>query len=94
MSLALRLHEKVGIPSWLFFMFIGNVMENAEKSLTLIPTNTIVSLVCPKGIESSMQSLTSSIVILNLYLIKGVVGVLINKFFVGAEEKNIDEKLW
>lgn len=94
MCLALRLHEKVGIPSWLFFMFIGNVMENAEKSLTLIPTNTIISLVCPKGIESSMQSLTSSIVILNLYLIKGVVGVLINKFFVGAEEKNIEQKLW
>ena len=94
MSLALRMHEKDGIPSELFFNFIGNVMENAEKSSTLIPTNTIISLVCPKGIESSMQSLKSSIVVLNMYLIKGLVGVLINKIFVGAEEKKIEEKLW
>ena len=34
MILALRLHEKIGIPSWLFYMLVGNVMESIEKILT------------------------------------------------------------
>ena len=32
--LALRLHEKIGIPSWLFYMLVGNVMESIERVLT------------------------------------------------------------
>lgn len=65
MVLALRWHEILGIPSWLFYMFIGQVLEHTERVITQVPFNTIILLVCPKGIEASMASLNSVIIILN-----------------------------
>ena len=53
-----------------------------------------MSLVCPKGIEASLLSLNSSIVGLNIYGIKSLMGVFINQLFVQAKTENIEEKLW
>ena len=49
---------------------------------------------CPKGIEASLLSLNSSIVGMNIYGIKSLMGVLINSLFVKAQNDNIAEKLW
>ena len=49
---------------------------------------------CPKGIEASLLSLNSSIVGMNIYGIKSLMGLFINHFFVGAKNENIEEKLW
>ena len=46
---------------------------------------------CPKGIEASLLSLNSSIVGMNIYGIKSLMGLLINRFFVGAKNENIEE---
>ena len=69
-------------------------MESTERIITSIPSNTIVSLVCPKGIEASLLSLNSTIVGLNIYGIKSLMGILLNNLFIKAEKKNIEEKLW
>ena len=86
----MRWHEKIGIPSWLFYMFIGQVLEHAEKIMTQVPVNTIVSLVCPKGIEASISSVNMTIIILNMFVLKGLVGVLVNRLFVGVDNTNLE----
>ena len=49
---------------------------------------------CPKGIEASLLSLNSTIVGLNMFGIKQMMGVFINHYFVKAQNENIEEKLW
>lgn len=78
MVLALRLHEKIGIPSWIFYGFVGSVMESFERVLTQIPCYIIVSLVTPKGIEATMVTFTSTILTFNLFTVKALIGVYIN----------------
>lgn len=91
--LALRWHRKLGIPSWLFYGFIGNVLEGLEKFLTLIPVNVIVALVIPKGVEATVLSLTSTVFAI-CTLNKGLMGILINKMFVHANNLNLEDTLW
>ena len=93
MILALRLHERMKIPSWFFYMFIGNVMEAIEKMLTSLPCNIIVSLVTPDGIEASMLSLTSTVFSI-CSLNKGLMGIFINKVWVHANNSNLEDTLW
>jgi len=61
----LRWHEKINLPSWVLYGFIGNVMENIEKTITKIPVNVIISEVTPLGIESSMLCFASTICNIN-----------------------------
>ena len=92
--LALRWHEKIGIPSWLFYMFIGQVLEHAERIMTQVTVNTIVSLVCPKGIEASMTSVNTTIIVLNMFVLKGLIGVLVNRLFFSVDNTNLEQKMW
>jgi len=75
-------------------MFIGQILEHAERIMTTVPVNTIVSLVCPKGIEASMTSVNTTIISLNMFVLKGIVGVLVNKLFVGVDNNNLEQKMW
>ena len=83
----------MGIPSWLFYGFIGNVLEGLEKFLTLIPVNVIVALVIPKGVEATMLSLTSTVFSI-CSLNKGLMGIFINKVWVHANNSNLEDTLW
>ena len=94
MMFGLRLHERLKIPSLIFYMFIGTFMESIEKMLTSVPSNIIVSLVVPEGIEASMLSLTSTIITLNLYTIKSLVGVIVNKLFTHVTNENLENNFW
>ena len=91
--LALRLHERLKIPSLFFYMFIGTFMEGIEKMLTSLPSNIIISLVVPEGIEASMLSLTSTIITL-IYIIKSLVGVIVNKLFTHVTNENLENNFW
>ena len=75
-------------------MLIGTVMESIEKMLTSVPSNIIISTVTPEGIEGSMLSLTSTIITLNLYTVKSLVGVLVNKLFTHVKKENIENNFW
>ena len=94
MIFALRLHERLKIPSLFFYMFIGTFMEGIEKMLTSVPSNIIVSLIVPEGIEASMLSLTSTIITLNLYTIKSLVCVIVNKLFTHVTNENLENNFW
>jgi hypothetical protein len=69
-------------------------MESAEKKLTEIPVYTIISLVTPHGLESSIISFTSTIISLDIYTIKALSGVYVNEIFVGATKTNLKNTLW
>ena len=79
--ISMRFHEKINLPSWVLYGFIGNVMENIEKTITKIPVNVIISEVTPLGIESSMLCFSSTICNMNIQL-KSLTGVLINSVFI------------
>ena len=65
MIISKRWHHKIKIPSWALYGFIGNVMENIEKTITIIPVNVIISEVTPVGIESTMLCLSSTLYNIN-----------------------------
>ena len=83
----------MGIPSWIFYGFIGNVLEGLEKFLTLIPVNVIVALVIPKGVEATTLSLTSTVFAI-CSLNKSLMGIIINKIWVKANISNLEDTLW
>lgn len=94
MIFGLRLHERLKIPSLFFYMIIGTFMESIEKMITSVPSNIIISTVVPKGIEASMLSLTSTIITLNLYTIKSLIGVVVNKLFTHVTNENLENNFW
>jgi hypothetical protein len=86
-------HDKIKFPSWVIYGFNVNVMENLEKTMTIIPVNVIISEVTPKGIESSMLCLSYTFYDLNLIL-RALGGWCINSIFVHCDDKNIEDNLW
>jgi len=78
LAVSLKIHEKLKIPPYILYCLVGTVMESAEKKLTEIPVYTIISLITPNGIESSIISFTSTLISLNIYTIKALSGVYVN----------------
>ena len=62
--------------------------------MTSVPVNTIVSLVCPKGVEASISSVNTLIITLNMFVLKGLVGVLVNRLFFGVDNTNLEQTMW
>jgi len=67
------------------------INEGIERSLLGIPLHIILAKLTPPGIESSLMALSNTILNLNQHTIRNLIGVWINKKFVGVEKENIDK---
>lgn len=65
--------------------------EGVERMLTLLPSDIIVAKLTPPGIESSMMVLSKTVIIFNQFVLRNIIGALINSTFIGITTSNINE---
>ena len=65
MSLALRLNKNLGIPDVLLYFLGGGIAAVFERGFFFFPAMIIVSKAIPPGIESTMYSLSLTMLSLN-----------------------------
>lgn len=80
----------MGIPHEYVYT-VSFFMESIELSLIMMPARIIIAKLTPPGIESSLMSLSASIIGFNLYTLRGLLGVFINKHFVGVDNDHLDK---
>ena len=87
--LHLGYHEKLGIPTIVLYTLGGGVAQNFEIGFTFFISLVIVSKLVPPGIESTMYSLSVTFIVLNLFVLRAIMGILINHYFVKVTKENI-----
>ena len=80
LCLALQLNKHV--PDIVLFVICGPLAAVMEKMMTALPSNMIMSRVIPHGVEAVMFSLAHTIMNLNMFQLRTMMGVLINKITV------------
>ena len=77
------------MQGYLVYFLAGTFAENIERCLVIIPSYIIMAKLIPKGVESSMMSLNTSIVAISQFAIRAWLGVLINDSFVNVTKENM-----
>lgn len=80
LCLALELNKKV--PTLLLYILSGPIAQIIDKVMTMMPCNIIMSKTIPFGVEATMFSFAHTIINLNLFTLRTLMGVLINDNFV------------
>lgn len=66
------------MPDTALYFLGGAVAQVVERGLTFLPAMIIVSKATPPGIEATMCALAVTLLILNQFILRSVMGVLIN----------------
>ena len=90
-SLALRLNLLVGIPDILMFIVSGPAAAVIERGLTMLPSQIILAKVILPGVEASMISFSATIISLNQFSIRNIMGVVINDKFFQVSNESFDQ---
>lgn len=89
--LVTRLNVKFGIPDVPLYIFSGQLADTLERSLTIMPSYIIMAKIIPKGIEGTLMAFSSTIVALNQFTIRAILGVIINDSFVNVTTSNLND---
>lgn len=97
--LHLGYHEKLGIPTIVLYTLGGGVAQNFEIGFTFFISLVIVSKLVPPGIESTMYSLSVTFIVLNLFVLRAIMGIIINNSFIHVDKDNLkgegeDRYIW
>lgn len=88
--LHLGYHETLGIPTMVLYTLGGGVAQNFEIGFTFFICLVIVSKLVPPGIESTMYSLSVTFIVLNLFVLRAIMGIVINHYFIKVDKENLD----
>ena len=89
--LVTRLNVKFGIPDVPLYIFSGQLADTLERSLTIMPSYIIMAKIIPKGIEGTLMAFSTTIVALNQFTIRAILGVIINDSFVNVTTSNLND---
>lgn len=92
--LTLGYHKSLGIPTVLLYALGGSVAQNFEIGFTFFISLVIVSKLTPPGIESTMYSLSVTFIVLNLFVIRAIMGAKINDWFIHVTNEEFDRYIW
>jgi hypothetical protein len=70
---------------------VGSFAEVVERMLTILPSFIIMSKSIPPGVEATMFSLTATIINLNQFILRAVIGSVVNDMFVGVTNQSLDK---
>ena len=93
-GLVLQWNKQFGIPNVVLYILGGSVASILERGFSTFPSFIIVSKVVPTGVESSMMSLSITIIYLNQFFLRSAIGLLINSTFVHVTKQNTDNYLY
>ena len=89
--LATRYNLELGIPDLALFYLGGAVASVLERGFTFFPSLVMIGKMIPPGIEGTMYSLSVTILILNQFIIRNLMGVWVNYQFIGISKHNMHE---
>jgi hypothetical protein len=81
---ASRLNIKFGVPDVITYCFGSQVVEFIEITLFMLQTRIIIARMIPPGVEATMMAFFNTLIALDLFNERTLVGVFLNKTFVGA----------
>ena len=90
LTLAMRWNTIVGIPDVCLYFLGGGIAAVFERGFFFFPAMIIVSKSIPPGIESTMYSLSITILSLNQFILRSTLGVLINDNFIFVSNAHMD----
>ena len=86
LCLALKVNKRV--PTLLLYILSGPIAQINDKVMTMMPCNIIMSKTIPLGVEATMFSFAHTIMNLNLFTLRSLMGVLINDNFVHVTKED------
>lgn len=89
LAMALRLNQGY-FPDIMLYIICGPMAGVLEKALTGLPTNIIMSQVIAPGVEATMFAVAHTIMNLNMFTLRALVGVFINDNFVFVTKENME----
>lgn len=90
-GLACRWFNDGGYTELAIYFVAGTFAESIERSLIMYPMFVIMAKVIPKGVESSMMALNTTIMNMSMYIFRSWFGVIINDNFVHVTKKSLDD---
>ena len=90
LALAMQWNKAVGIPN-IFLYFLGGAIAGVfERGFFYFPAMIIISKSIPPGIESTMYSLSLTILSLNGFILRSALGVIINDNFIFVSNAHME----
>ena len=74
---AVRWTAQLGLNEAFTYIFVG-FMEHLEHALTMMPSIILTAKLTPPGIESTIMSLSLTIVRVNQFSLRSSIGILVN----------------
>ena len=90
LALATRCNKDLGIPDVVLYFLGGSIAEVLERGFTFFPSIIIVNKCTPPGIESTMYSLSLTVILMNQFIIRSWMGVLVNDYFVFVTKAHME----
>ena len=90
LTLAMRWNTIVGIPDLALYFLGGGIASVFERGFFFFPAFIIVSKAIPPGIESTMYSLSITILSLNQFILRSALGVIINDNYIFVSKGHMD----
>lgn len=91
---ALRWNVAIGLSDTLTYLFGSQVAESFEHVLIFFPTKIITALMIPRGTEATLMALSFTIMQINQFTIRNMLGLTINYLFVGVTNDNTAERYY
>jgi hypothetical protein len=76
------------IPNIALYIICGPVASILEKVMTMMPCNIIMTKTIPIGVEATMFALAHTIISLNMYTLRALMGVIINDNFIHVTKED------
>jgi len=80
---------KIGIPDLAVYCFSHLFNETLEKIFTFFPSFIFVAQISAPGVESTMSSLGGTIISMNMFVLRGIIGLACNKIFFNITRETI-----
>ena len=78
LSLAEGWAQAIGLPIFPVYFLSGAFLNSFERVLVILPSKILLAKMTPRGIESSVMALSDSIVMMNQFMVRGLIGLAIN----------------
>ena len=88
---ALRLNILVGIPDLFVYAFSHIFNETFEKILAFFPSFIFVAQISAPGVESTMSSLGGTIIMMNVMVLRSMMGLFVNHVTFKLKRDNIED---
>lgn len=89
-----RYNKELGVSDLVCFLLSGSFAQILEKGFFFFTATLIFAMLIPAGIESTMTSISSTIMVCNLVLFRNISGVLINNHIFHVTKESLDDNYW